>query len=123
MLYKFEQGYNIIEATKNIWYVKDVGIIDNSTVTRQFKKFHSGCKYLNDQKNSAWLKSVDSKATLQTIETNPINSTQRISGKLGISQCSLHDFGKTSGATELCFMLPKYCRIFDSPKYSLGYSA
>ena len=38
---------------------------------------------------------TDSEAVLQTIEVNPVSSTQRVSGKLSISQssvvCHLHD--------------------------------
>ena len=32
MLYKFKQGYNTKEATKNICYVKDEGAINNQMV-------------------------------------------------------------------------------------------
>ena len=39
MLYEFEQGYKIVEATKNICYAKDESAVDHSTITRGFKKF------------------------------------------------------------------------------------
>ena len=48
MIYEFGLGRNAMETTKNIWCAKDEGTVDHSTVTRWFKKFHSGCKNLNN---------------------------------------------------------------------------
>ena len=59
MFYEFELSHNATKATKNICYAKNEGAVDPSTVTRWFKKFHLGCKYLNDQTRSGWPKTVD----------------------------------------------------------------
>ena len=40
MLYEFELGYNVVEATKNICCVEDEVTVDNSAVNRWSKKFH-----------------------------------------------------------------------------------
>ena len=48
MFNKFEIGLNIVKATKKTCCVK--GTVDHSTVTRCFKKFHSGCKKNFDYK-------------------------------------------------------------------------
>ena len=47
---------------------------------------------LNNQTRSGRPKTLGSEAMLQTIEANPVSSTQRVSGELGISQSS---FGGT----------------------------
>ena len=49
MLYEFEQDHNSMEATKNICCAKEKGPVNYSSVIRWFKKFHLGCKNLNDQ--------------------------------------------------------------------------
>ena len=72
MLYKFKMGHIATETTKNFCCVKGKG--DQSTVIRWFKKFCSGCKNLNNQTRSGWLKTLDSKAVLQ--EANLANSIQ-----------------------------------------------
>ena len=74
MLYKFELGHNAIEAIKNIYYAKDEGAIDHSIVIRWFKKFHSGCKNLDNQTRSGRSKTVDS-----MLQANLESSTQRVS--------------------------------------------
>ena len=76
-------------ATKNICTMKDKGSVDQSTVTRWLNKFHLGCKNLNNQAKSDRSKTMVSKVTLLAIETNPGGSTQRVSGKLHISQSSV----------------------------------
>ena len=86
MLFKFELGHNAKEATKNICYAKGEGTADQSTVNREFKKFHSVCQILDDQVRSGRSKTMDSKTMLKA---NPVSSTQRVSGKLNISQSSL----------------------------------
>ena len=48
MVYDFESGYSVVEATKNICCMKDEDTVDHSTVIRWFKKFHSGCENLDD---------------------------------------------------------------------------
>ena len=42
LLNKFELGHNMKEATKKISHAKGEGTVNHSTVTRWFKKFHSG---------------------------------------------------------------------------------
>ena len=84
VLYKFKQNHNETEATKNICFSKDEGPVDHNAVTRGFKKFRLGCKNLNDLARSGRSKCIDSKAVFQVIKTNPMNSTGRVSGELGI---------------------------------------
>ena len=97
MLYKFKVGHDVMEATHNICCVKGQDAFDRSTVTRWCKKFCSGYKTLNNQ--SSMSNSVASKIILQTTDTNPASSTQRVSGKLCISQSDevhhLYDLSKT----------------------------
>ena len=68
MLHEFELSHNATEAMKNIFCVK-------SLVTWWLKKFRSGCKNLDDQARSSWLKTVDSEAVLQVIAANPTSRT------------------------------------------------
>ena len=116
MLYEFKLGHNFIEASKHICYAKVKCAVDHSTVTRWLKKFHSSYKNLNNQAKLSRFKTVDSKVNLKAMEANPASSTWRVSGKLGISLftvvCCIYNF--ESGAAELCLMLPKYCKTFDS---------
>ena len=89
MLYEFKVGHNIITATKKICFVKSKGLVEHRTVTRWFKKFHSGCKNLNNQAMSGRYKIMESKTVLQALEANPVSSIWRISGEFGISQSSV----------------------------------
>ena len=86
MLYKFKLGHNSIETTKNITCVKGEGAVDHSIVTRWFKKFHLSCKNLDDQARSDRPKTQEPEAMLQALEANLMNSTQKASDNLGISQ-------------------------------------
>ena len=86
ILYQFELGHNIVEATKKICCAKSEGADDQSTATRWFKKLQSGCKNLDDQVRLGWFKTMDFKTVLQAIVLNPVSSTQRVSGNLYISQ-------------------------------------
>ena len=100
MLYNFKLGHNITESTKNICCAaKGEGAVDHVTVTRWFKKFCSVCKNLNDQARVDKPKSMDSEAMFQTIETNLVSNTWRVSGELDISHssmiCHRHNFGKS----------------------------
>ena len=92
ILYK---GHNLSETTKNICCMKSEGTVDNSTVTRWFKKFYLSCKNVNNQARSKRSKTVNSKTVLQVIEVNPVTITQRESS---ISQSSVishfHVLGK-----------------------------
>ena len=98
MLYEFQLGYNVTKAAK-ITCMKEEGAVDLGTVSRCFKKFRSGCKNLDDQVKSRRPKNVYSKTVLQAVATNPVSSTQRVSGELSISQSSvvrhLHDLDKS----------------------------
>ena len=49
IFYKFELGYNTMEATKDICFVKSEDEVDHRTVTKWSKNFHSGCKNLDNQ--------------------------------------------------------------------------
>ena len=89
--------------------------IDHSTITRLFKKFHLNCKNLDDQVS---LK-LGSEAMLQPIEANLVTSTQKVSGKLSISQFSvvhyLHKLGKRIWS---CWIVPHVTKILIlSPLY------
>ena len=64
-LYAFELGHNAAETTKNICYTKDKGAVDDSTVTRWFKKFRLVCKNRNDWVKSGKSKIVDSEDVFQ----------------------------------------------------------
>ena len=98
MLYEFELGYNVVQAIKNICCVKGEGAVDHNTVTNWLRNF-ACCKNLDYQARSGRPKTADLKAMLQVIKTNLALSTQRLWGKLGISQSSvvhhLHNFGKS----------------------------
>ena len=59
-----------MEVTKDICCVKDKNAVDYSRVTRWFKKFHLGCKNLDDHAKSGGPKTKDSKTVLEIIETN-----------------------------------------------------
>ena len=52
---------------------------------------------------------------------NPLIKTRRVSDEPSISKSCmddhLHDRGKSTEAVELCILLPKYCKTFDSPLY------
>ena len=80
MLYELHLDYN--------------GAIDHNIVTRGLKKFHKGCKNHDDLTRLGGPKIMDS----DTIATNSVSSSQRISGELGISLSSivrhLHDLDK-----------------------------
>ena len=47
IFYDFELGHNAVEATKNIFLVKDEGTVDHSTITRWLKKLCLSCKNPN----------------------------------------------------------------------------
>ena len=67
-----------MEATWNISCEKDEGTVDNSTVTRWFKKFCSGCKNLDDHTNSGKHKTMTSEALIQDIKGYWMNHTRRV---------------------------------------------
>ena len=60
ILYKFELGHNVADATKNICSEKGKGTVDCSTMSRWLKKFLLGCKNALGRP-----KTVDSKIVFQ----------------------------------------------------------
>ena len=103
MLYVFKLNHNAMEATKNICSVKGESTVDHSIVTRWFKKFCLDCKV--NQK--LWI----SEAMFQNTEPNL--EIIRWAQHLTIQRSSWL-WQKASGAAELCLMLPKYYKAFDS---------
>ena len=74
-----------------------------------------GLQNLNNQVRSSMAKIVDSEDQLQSIEVNMESSTWRVSGELTISPSRhLHNLGKSIWAAELCLILPKYFKTFES---------
>ena len=78
MLHEFKLGRNATKATKSICCAKDEGVIDHSILTKWFKKFCSGYKNLNKQERSGRPKTMDFKAVLQAIETDPVQHLESI---------------------------------------------
>ena len=112
ILYKFELGHNIMEATKNICCMKGEGAIDHRTVTKWLRKFYLGCKKLDNQARSDMCKIVDSKAMFQALRVYQV-SLAYYSSLLFIIFITL---AKQPGKAKLCITLPKYCKNFDSPE-------
>ena len=79
MFYEFKLGHD--RSNQNICCAKGDGTVDFSTIIRWFKKFYLGCKNLDNQASSSKPITKDSKA-LQTIDANPVSSSQRVSGDL-----------------------------------------
>ena len=80
MLSKFELVHNVSETIKRIFCVKSEGTVDHNAETWWFKKFHLGCKILDDQVRSGGPKTVVSEAVLRAIEVNSesINLAQHL---------------------------------------------
>ena len=99
MLYEFKVGNNTVKATKSICCVKIEGGVDGSTVTKWFKKFCLGYKNLIDHARSYSPKTMDSEVMLRARKANLESSTQKISGRVTISQSNviqhLHKLGKS----------------------------
>ena len=79
--------------------MKDKIAVDQSTINKWLKKFPFGSKNLEDQTRSGRPKIVYLKAVLQAIDANPVSSTWRVSGELGILLsgvvCQFHDLGNS----------------------------
>ena len=107
MVYEFKLDHDATEATKNIWCSKDESTVNDSTVTRWFKKF---CFYYKNN--------MDSEIMLRVIKTNLVSKTLRVSGELSIAQSSmiynLHKPWQKYLELLNCQILPKYCKSFDS---------
>ena len=69
--------------------MKGEDAVEHSRVTRGFMKFCLGFKNLNNQAMSGKSKTMDSEAMFKAIEGDPVNSAQRVLGKLNISQPSV----------------------------------
>ena len=91
---------------------KGEGTVGYSKAIRCFNQFRSSSKNRKDQTCWGRPKTMDSKAMLQARETNPVSSTLRVSGALGISQssvvCSQHDLSKSIR------ILKNFAKTFDS---------
>ena len=83
---------------KDLCCAKGRHAVDHCKVTRWFNEFYLGCKNLIDQTKSGSPKTLHSRPC--PIEANMSRSTQRVSGKLGISHssvvCHLHVLSKSS---------------------------
>ena len=66
----FELSNNAVDATRNICWAKGESAVDRRTVTRWFKKFHSGCKNVDDQARINRSINVDSEAVLKSLRIN-----------------------------------------------------
>ena len=100
-----ELGHSVTEASKNICCAKDEGTVDHrawyfTRVARTSMIRIAGGR----------LKTVESEAVHQAIKVDPANSTWRVLAWLN----PMWDLSIASGAAELCFKLPKYCKTFDS---------
>ena len=86
-----QSGDNTKEATKNICCIKDEDAVDHSNQMNQMIEktlFRLQRTSMISQCQAGW-KIVNSKAVLKAIIANLASSTQRVSGKLGISQSSM----------------------------------
>ena len=61
--------------------------------TGGFKKFHFGCKNLDDQVSLGRPKTVDSKAVLRAVKVNLVRIIWRVPDESSVI-CHLHDFKK-----------------------------
>ena len=92
MFYEFELGHDTEEATKNIF----VGKVKVQCSKQMFQKFCLGCENFDDQARSDRPKTMYSMTVLQPIDKNPVCSTRRVSGELGLSLCKVvHDLIKS----------------------------
>ena len=112
MLYEFEMDLDAVEATKRICCAKGEDTVDHSRATRGLKKFY---------------KNFDNQAKSETVDSDilPQNPQKQIQWEKHPVSGVFHSLvwfitfttsAKTSGIAGLCLTLPKYCKIFDSPK-------
>ena len=113
MFYEFELVHNTKEVTKNFSCAKGEGVVDHSTVTRWFKKFHSSGKNIDNQARSGSPKTMDSETMLLAIEANLVSSTQSVLRKLNIWRSRVfyhfHNLGKS---IQSCWIVPHVTKIF-----------
>ena len=86
MLYEFKPGNNATKTSRNICCAESQGAVNHCKVSRQLKKFRSGCKNFDDQATSGRTKNINSQAVPQAIETKPTSSSGKISGDVSILQ-------------------------------------
>ena len=113
MLYKLELSHNTTEATKNICYVK--GKTQLMTITKKFKKFHWGCKNLDDLARLGRPKIMGLKAIHYA---SGVNLVSLIVYKVSLASHSpvwFITFMNPAKESKLCLTLPKYCKTFDLP--------
>ena len=79
------QKQPMLRLQKNICCVKSEDTVDQDTVIRKIKKFHLGCKNLEDQAKFCRTKTVGSRAVFQNIVSNLAHSSQIVSNELSIS--------------------------------------
>ena len=116
-LYGFELDHNATEATTNIYSMRNYGAVDHS--------IEKNCSwYFAPIERNSMIKlgQFGPKPVFQVKEANPVNSTWKVSGNLGISPSSVvcpHTTPvKTSRVANLCITLLISCKNFDSTKYT-----
>ena len=81
-LYEFKLGHNAAltppPKKNNIYCGKDEGEVDHNSATKWLKYFLMGCKNLDHQKRSSWLKTVNSKKEFKIMKANPVKSIRRL---------------------------------------------
>ena len=94
MFYEFKLSDNVMEAYKNICFVKyeGSGLQSSNQIVQEI------LLRLKEQTRTSQPQIVDSKAMLQALEANLVSNTKRVSGEFGILQssvvCHVHDFTK-----------------------------
>ena len=109
IFYEFKLGHNAGETTKN---VKAEDTVDHSMVTRWFKKFHSGCKNLDNQTSSDRPKIVVFVAVLQIINANPAKSRKYQASSASYSPGRFITF--TTLVKAIFWIVPHINKSFDS---------
>ena len=96
MFYKFKLGQNNTHKQPKTFVEQKAKV---QLITRWLKKFCLAWKNIDDQVVLDRLKTIDSEAMLQAIESNLASNNKRISGELGFSQsrvvCHLHNISKS----------------------------
>ena len=112
----FELDHNTAEAIRNICYTKE-----KDAVKQWLEKFRLGYQELNGQTWSGTPKTGDSETLLQaieeilwvTLEEYQVSSVSHTP----VGFVTFTTSANASGIIELCLMLPKCCKIFNSPQY------
>ena len=112
-------GYNVANATKNISCTKGEDAVDQSTVTRWFKKFCLGCKSLIDQARPAWILRLCFMLWKQILQMVLRGYQVSLVSHSPSAVCHFHNLSKNIWAAELYLTISKYCKTFGSTKYYL----